>query len=82
MQPTVTTEVQTPPILAHVFLAGCPSGDKETSLNTADSAMAHNARATETTLTALSTACVDSTSIARKKTAQDILTIAPSEPPD
>ena len=81
MQPTVTTQVQTPPILAHVFLAGCPSGDKETSLNTADSAMAHNARATETTLTALSTACVEER-FARKKTAQDILTIAPSEPPD
>ena len=77
MQPITTTQAHTPPILAHVDAS---SGAKETSLDTGDSEMAHKTRATETTQTALSTACVEEC-FAGKKTAQDNPTIAPSPPP-
>ena len=78
MQPIATTQVQTPPILAHVH---APFDVKETSLNTGDSVMVHRTRATETTLTACSTACIEE-HCTGKATAQDIPTIAPSLPPD
>ena len=78
VQPIATTQVQTPPTLGHV---DAPFGVKETSLDTGDSVMVHNTRATETTLTACSTACIEE-HFAGKETAQDIPTIAPSLPPN
>ena len=77
VQPTAPTLTQTVPIHAHV---GAHFSAKETSPDTAVSAMAHNIRATERRPPLL-TAHAEEIS-EDKETAQDIPTTAPSVPHD
>ena len=77
VHPTAPTQTQTVPIHARV---GAHFGAKETSPDTADSAMAHNIRATEKRPPLLTARAEELSE--DKETAQDIPTTAPSVPHD